>query len=131
MTDPADPIAPTPIDLTPLAEVPPPRRTDAAFARAVADDVKHKRSARAPFILPALAALTAATALVIVVRPHEVHVVAPVTTVTTVSPAHVEVAAADFDDDDEDLFALPELEGSSDEELARLDKALDAALNHK
>ena len=121
-------------DLALLADVPPPRRTEAAFARAVVDDVKHQRSRHTLFVLPALAAATAAAALVLVVQPHDVRV-APVhaadagtSKVAVVAPVHVDVAAADLDDDDEDLFALPELEGSSDEELARLDKALDAAL---
>src|SRR6185437_14493221 len=98
------------------------RRTDAAFARSVADGVRKRRS-RAPwFAVPAFAAAAAgAFALFAVVHtPH----------VDAAHDAGVIVAANDsiFEDDDTG-FALPSLDGSSDEELARLDRALDERLH--
>jgi hypothetical protein len=132
---------------------PPPRKTDAAFARSVADGVRAKRSARSPFTfaLPTAAAAAAAFAFVAVVHtPSSTHdglsdiidagnhATTTTTMATTTAPATatspVELALAlDLDDadDDDGGFALPSLEGSSDEELERLDKALDAALGQR
>jgi hypothetical protein len=110
------------IDLTPLADVPAPRRTDGAFARSVADRL-HKRRSRAPwFAVPAFAA-AAAGAFALFAVVHTSHVDAT-------HDAGVVVAVNDsiFDEDDSG-FALPSLDGSSDEELARLDRALDERLN--
>jgi len=120
---------------------PPPRKTDDAFARSVADGVRQRRSARSPFMfaLPTAAAAAAAFALVAVVHtpgttPHDVVVASDAGNVNgnvgndvVAPPTPVLAMNVDLDDDDDD-FALPSLEGSSDEELERLDKALDAAL---
>jgi hypothetical protein len=110
------------IDLTPLADVPAPRRTDGAFARSVADGL-HKRRSRAPwFAVPALAAAAAgAFALFAVVHTPHAGGVDAGTSVVAMNDAIL--------DDDDTGFALPSLDGSSDEELARLDHALDERLN--
>jgi hypothetical protein len=115
--------------LGPLAEVPPPRRTDAAFARGVMDGVKQRRSRRI-FVVPALAAAGAAFALVALVRP-----TGPARDVADAGTPQLakvtEIAEADLPFafvDDDGLFAIPAIDGSSDEELARLDRALDTAL---
>jgi hypothetical protein len=109
-----------------LADVPLPRRTDAAFARAVRDEVARHRERRS-FALPALAAAAAAVAF-IVMRP------APTLerpNPTRVAMARPEAVAIAFPFDDEDaLFALPSLEGSSDEELVNLDRILDRRIAH-
>ncbi|MBI1946839.1 MAG: hypothetical protein HYS27_14180 [Deltaproteobacteria bacterium] len=112
-----------PAALAPLAEPPPPpRRTDAAFARAVADGVKQRR---APFALwlgaPALA--LAAAGVAIVVAGPDGGRVAVDAGVTIARAAAVEVDWAEESD-----FAIPSLDGSTDEELARLDRALDEAI---
>lgn len=107
-----------------LAEVPTPRRTDAAFARAVQDGVR--RRSRALFALPALAAAAAAFTFV-VMRPDDAEVL---TKVADARPLRVErpVVISDSFDDEDALFALPSLDGSSDEELANLDRVLDRRL---
>lgn len=113
-------------ELAALADVPPPRRTDDAFARSVQDGVR-KRRARTWFALPALAAAAAAFAFV-VLRPgpapddHRVDIAVAV-------PASGDVVDLYDDDDDDALFALPMLDGSSDEELALLDQVLDRKLS--
>lgn len=114
-------------DLAVLADVPPPRRTDDAFARSVQDGVRARRS-RGWFALPALAA-TAAAFVFVVMRPgptdERVVAIAPIAV-----PAAVANAPMDLYEDDEDaLFALPMLDGSSDEELAQLDQVLDRKLS--
>lgn len=114
-----------------LAAPPPPRRTDVAFARAVAGGVEaRRRGGRAFLALPALATVAAAVALVVLPR-----VGAPSYVEAESRDAGVRAAAAPIaggGDAVVDLlandFAIPSLEGSSDEELARLDRALDAAL---
>lgn len=117
--------------LAALAAAPPPRRTDQAFARAVAAGVANDKKRRSLTLL-ALPGLVAASAvLAVVVLPGGG---APVTRATT--DAGVRVASAERLDvsPDEDFFfgnddfAIPALDGSSDEELARLDRALDEAL---
>lgn len=111
-------------ELAPLADVPPPRRSDDAFARGVRDGVR-KRRARTWFALPALAA-AAATFAFVVLRPgpsgDEPRV--------AIAPALDAPMVVDLYEDDEDaLFALPMLDGSSDEELAQLDQVLDRKLS--
>lgn len=118
-------------DLSPLADVPPPRRTDDAFARSVQDGVR-KRRARTWFALPALAAAAAAFAFV-VLRPGLVDdervAIAPIATGASTSANAASVAVDLYEDDDDALFALPTLDGSSDEELALLDQVLDRKLS--
>lgn len=104
-----------------LADVPPPRRSDAAFALAVQDGVSRRRN-RTLFALPALAAAAAAFAFV-VVRADDGRVPEE-TRIAAASP----VLLADPFDDEDALFALPSLDGSSDEELANLDRVLDRRL---
>lgn len=104
-------------DLSPLAHVPPPRRSDDAFARGVIDGVR-KRRARSTWL--ALPALAAATAFVFVIAR-------PEPAMESGATATAIVVADPFDDDDS-LFALPMLDGSSDEELALLDAVLDEKL---
>lgn len=111
-------------DLAPLADVPPPRRTDEAFARSVQDGVR-KRRARTWFALPALAAAAAAFAFV-VMRPGPVDDERVAIAPTATAPI---VAVDLYEDDDDALFALPSLDGSSDEELALLDQVLDRKLS--
>jgi hypothetical protein len=112
------------LDLTPLADVPAPRRTDAAFARSVADGLHKRRSRASWFAVPALAAAaTGAFALFALV--HTAHVDGADAGTSTATLASND--AAIFDDDD--AFALPSLDGSTDEELARLDHALDERLH--
>lgn len=108
---------PSDADLAPLADVPAPRRSDAAFARGVQDGVRRRR-ARALVALPGLAAACAAVAFV-VLRAGPAAVDEPSEVVAR--------AAVDLLEDDA-LFALPELEGSSDQELALLDQELDRRL---
>ncbi len=126
-----------PIETELAALAPPPRRTDAAFARAVAAGVARGKSAGrgSLFALPALAAAAAAFALVVTVGNPERSVVDAGVRVAVAHPvAHPVAAPAEQIDaswDDEDDFALPSLDGSSDEELARLDRALDEALKNK
>ncbi|MCC7073656.1 MAG: hypothetical protein IT383_20265 [Deltaproteobacteria bacterium] len=116
-----------PAALAPLAQPPPPpRRNDAAFARAVADDVKARH---APFSLwlgaPALALAAAGVAIVVAgpgggrATPDAGVALAP------------RVAAVDVDWAAEGDFAFPSLEGSTDEELARLDRVLEEALRQR
>lgn len=115
-------------ELSPLADVPPPRRSDDAFARGVIDGVRKRRAPSTWFALPALAAATAAFVFVIA-RPEpaiEPSPTAPVR-VAVAAPSAPIVVADPFDDDDS-LFALPMLDGSSDEELALLDAVLDEKL---
>ena len=106
-----------------LADVPPPRRTDAAFARAVQDGVRRRRS-RAFFALPALAAAAAAFTF-LVMRPDDAEVL---TKVADARPVERAVVISDPFDDEDALFAMPSLDGSSDEELANLDRVLDRRL---
>lgn len=119
-------------ELTPLADVPPPRRSDDAFARSVADGVQRRRQAwRALFALPAFAAATAGF-LFLVMRPtppEETPVVAVNIAPAAGTSVTVAVAIADPFEDEDALFALPMLDGSSDEELARLDRMLDQKLS--
>jgi hypothetical protein len=104
-------------ELAPLAEeIPAPRRTDAAFARAVADDVR-RRKARTWVFAPVLAAAVGGLALLVTQMP-------PAATMADAG------TAITFDDDDP-VFALPTLEGSTDEELEQLERALDKALERK
>lgn len=116
---------PEPTDELPrLVEAPPPpRRTDAAFARAVADDV-HRR--RRPLLLmlsaPALALAAAGVAITIA---------GPGSVTSDAGVSVPRVAAVDGEWDEESDFALPSLEGSTDEELLRLDRALDEALQRR
>lgn len=122
----------TPDELQRLAgSPPPPRRSDAAFARAVAEDVKRRRS---PLLLwmgaPALA-LAASGVAIVVAGPGpgelggDAGIAAP-------RPALTErVATADLEWGEDSDFALPSLEGSTDEELLRLDRALDEALKKR
>ncbi|HEY4219718.1 MAG TPA: hypothetical protein VGO62_00215 [Myxococcota bacterium] len=121
-------------DLELLARIPPPRRTDQAFARSVAAGVQ-KRRARTFFVMPALAAASAAFALVVAVHPGAVGVSDAGVSATATTPSTLLLASADlarndaiFDDEDSP-FAMPSLDGSSDEELARLDTRLDQALD--
>lgn len=119
-----------------LRGIPPPRRSDDAFARSVADDVKRARAPRL-LALPALAVGAAALAFV-VARPDttpEVLVDAgraavPVIAAGAGSGADVmgeePVVLADVDPG---LFSFPALEGSSQQELLGLEAALDAALD--
>lgn len=119
--------------LEPLMEVPPPRRTDAAFARSVADDVRQRRAPR-PLLFGGLALATAgAAAIFLVPRGPEVAVVVvdAGARVAVATPTVQPRASADFVWDDDGDFAIPSLDGSSDEELARLDRALDLALQKK
>ena len=137
------------------ASIPAPRRTDAAFARSVADGVRAKKS-RTVFMFPLAAATTAALAVFAVVHPaqwstttsHDAGTGVVATTVTPhEAPDHVATSAASTTsttataataagadamvamlDDEDSPFALPSLEGSSDEELAFLDRALDERL---
>ena len=116
-----------PAALTPLAQPPPPpRRTDAAFARAVADGVKARRS---PFALllgaPALA-LAAAGVAIVVAGPGGGGVTSDAGVAMAPRAATVDVEWAEEGD-----FAFPTLEGSTDEELARLDRVLDEALKQR
>ena len=108
-------------ELESLAHVPAPRRSDAAFVRAVADGVARRR-ARPLFALPALAAAVAAVTFM-VMRADGVEL-APPAAKPLASPLRPIVVADPFDDEDT-LFALPSLEGSSDEELVNLDRILD------
>lgn len=101
-----------------LADVPSPRRNDAAFARAVKDGVA-RRHARTFFAFPALAAAAAAFAF-LVMRPDDGH---PDVVAHAVDERPLMIADP-FDDEDA-LFALPSLDGSSDQELADLDRVLD------
>jgi hypothetical protein len=96
-------------DLEALAEpLPAPRRSDAAFARDVAGAMAARRRRR--WLVAPLAMAAAVTALVLFLPR---------------APADAEL----FDDDDDDgLFAIPALDGSTDEELALLERALDRAL---
>ncbi|OGQ18192.1 MAG: hypothetical protein A2138_15220 [Deltaproteobacteria bacterium RBG_16_71_12] len=115
-----------PAALAPLAAPPPPpRRSDAAFARAVADDVKRRR---APFALwlgaPALA-FTAAGVAIVVAGPDGGRAA------VDAGVAATRVAAVDLEWADESDFAMPSLDGSTDEELARLDRALDEAIKQR
>ncbi len=115
-------------DLAPLADVPPPRRTDDAFARSVQDGVR-KRRARTWFALPALAAAAAAFAFV-VMRPGPMPEEPVKVKVAVAVPHTPDAAPVDlYEDDDDALFALPMLDGSSDEELARLEQMLDRKLS--
>lgn len=117
--------------LAALAAAPPPRRTDQAFARAVSAGVANdkKRRSLTLLALPGLGAATAVLALVVLPGGAE-----PVTRAD--ADAGVRVASAErldasADEDfllENDDFAIPALDGSSDEELARLDRALDEAL---
>lgn len=115
----------SPDELSLLDKPPPPRRTDAAFARAVADDVKRRRT---PFALllgaPALA-LAAAGVAIVVAGPGsgEASLDAGVT-----APR---LAVAELEWGEESDFAIPSLDGSTDEELKRLDRALDEALKQR
>jgi hypothetical protein len=118
-----------------LGEPPPPRRSDAAFARAVAAGLRERRG-RLLFAVPALAMATAALALVLLPEGGNRLDIAPdAGLLAAAAPAEPPVDApaelADAEDDVAsigELFAIPSLEGSSDEELARLDRALDDAL---
>lgn len=110
-----------------LLAAPPPRRTDAAFARAVADDVKRRR---APFALwlgaPALA-LAAAGVAIVVVGPGT-GVVSVDAGVAASRIASIDLGRGDLEWGEDSEFAIPSLDGSTDEELMRLDLALDLAL---
>ena len=117
-----------PQELALLAELPPPpRRTDAAFARAVADDVKRRRT---PFALwlgaPALA--LAAAGVAIVVAGPGVGEVSVDAGVAAPRVASIDLERGDLEWGADSEFAIPSLEGSTDEELKRLDLALDEAL---
>jgi len=133
--------------------VPPsPRRSDEAFARAVRADVDAARVARAPWRLWLAAPMTAAAAfgLVSLGRGPEVEMPTPERLAVLVE-AEVDaederasivdvVAAVDAIDDDEALatlagsaasapaFAFADLDGSSEQDLAAVEAALDRAL---
>ena len=118
---------------------PPPRRTDAAFARAVADDVaaRNKRSMLWWLGAPALAVSVSVAAFVLWPQaPRPVSLKErnhDLVAIGAVAPAPVMLASADADpllgdDDDGDDFAIPSLGGSSVDELLRLEKSLDAAI---
>ena len=128
MTHPHDP----PDELQRLAGAPPPpRRTDAAFARSVADEVKRRRSPLL-FLMGAPALALAAAGVAVMVAgpgPGELRGDAGI---TAPRPALAErVATADLEWGEDSDFALPSLEGSTDEELLRLDRALDEALKKR
>jgi hypothetical protein len=144
------PTTPTPDDLVPPA----PRRSDDAFARAVRADVEAARAARSPWRLWLAAPLTAATAfgLVFMARGPEVAPVVPTADRLAVlieaevdaedAPAAIVdvVAAVDAIDEDDALvalagsaeaapaFAFADLDGSSEQDLAAVEAALDRAL---
>lgn len=114
------------------AEVPPPRRSDAAFARAVREAVLKRRHER-QLVVPVLTAACAALAIILVAPgPLGTGARLTATTATTGTTGTTEPREAEPDDpavivSDSD-FAIPALDGSSDEELARLERALDRAL---
>ena len=121
------------------ANVPPPRRTDAAFARSVADGVNAKKS-RTVFMFPLAAATAAALAVFALVHPattsstHDAGTTGVVVAVNDAARVHPTTTVTDTGapailDDEDSPFALPSLEGSSDEELAFLDRALDQRLH--
>jgi hypothetical protein len=123
---------------------PPPRRTNDAFARSVAADVAAARTAAAPWRALLAVSVAAAAAVAIVVGssggPAVTHggvavaPVAPVVPQATAVDADVDEVveevgarlafAADLDGD----FAFAELDGSSEQELAAIEAALDKAL---
>lgn len=140
--------------LAPLeGELPAPRRTDAAFARAVAEGVRTRRTTWR-LALPSLAAVAAGLALFVIPRGAAVDpspdagaaareaLVAAMSSSSSAGEnpeppagagAHNEQQAGEPPATLDELragadFTIPALEGSSDEELARLDRALDAAL---
>jgi anti-sigma factor RsiW len=109
------------------APPPPPRRTDAAFARAVADDVKRRRAPLALFLGAPALALAAAGIAIVIAGP----VTGELSTDAGVAAPRLAVSTAAWDEESESDFAIPSLEGSTDEELLRLDRALDEALAQK
>jgi hypothetical protein len=138
----------TTTDLVP----PPPRRSDEAFARAVRADVDAARAARAPWRLWMAAPLAAAAALGLVIIDRAPAVEAPTPEqLALLVEAEVDaederasivdvVAAVDAIDDEEVLgalagsagsapvFAFADLDGSSEQDLAAVEAALDRAL---
>jgi hypothetical protein len=138
-------------DLVPPA----PRRSDDAFARAVRADVAAARTARAPWRLWLAAPLTAAAAfgLVFIARSPEPTVAPTADRLAVLVEAEVDaedapaalvdvVAAVDAIDEDDALvalagsaetppaFAFADLDGSSEQDLAAVEAALDRALAH-
>lgn len=117
---------PAPDELLRLAEAPPaPRRTDAAFARAVAEGVKRRRAPSLLFVGAPALALAAAGIAIVVAGPGAGEVTADA------GIAAPRVAAVELEWSEDGDFALPSLEGSTDEELLRLDRALDEALKKR
>lgn len=108
------------------------RRTDDAFARAVADDVKKRKQAWSPLWLavPSLAGAAAVVVLVGTPKGVDAHAVyasfADHRGDVDVFDDDADVLA--FADDVEDDFAIPGLAGSSDGELENIEAALDRAL---
>lgn len=130
---------------------PPPRRSDEAFARAVRADVDAVRVARAPWRLWVAAPLTAAAALGLLVIGRAPAVEAPTPEQLAVlveaevdaedeRASIVDVVVAVDAIDDEALgalagsagsapaFAFADLDGSSEQDLAAVEAALDRAL---
>lgn len=134
-------------DLVALRAPPTGRRTDDAFARAVAADVKARRGrfSAAWFGVPALAG--AAAVVVVVASPGASPDVGRAVYASLAAGAENDadlavfdddvIALADEDDDDDGAgfgfggasdFAIPGLAGSSDGELEDIEAALDRAL---
>lgn len=134
---------------------PAPRRSDDAFARAVRADVEAARAARAPWRLWLAAPLTAAAAfgLVVIARGPEVSSLPSPDHLAALVEAEVDaedapaaivdvVSAVDAIDEDDALvalagsaeaapaFAFADLDGSSEQDLAAVEAALDRALAH-
>jgi hypothetical protein len=134
--------------------VPPPRRSDDAFARSVRSDVDAARAARAPWRVLALALPTTAMAAAAVlftvggggggdgVGPVDPGVMAALVEAEA-DAADDEFALDDVSDDDlvafadvEQLtdqggaFAFPDLDGSSEQDLSDVEAALDDAIRN-
>ncbi len=144
----------TPRMTTTNALVPPaPRRSDDAFARAVRADIEAARAARSPWRLWLAAPLTAAAALglVFISRGPEVPSRLSADRLAALDEAEVDaedapatlidvVSAVDAIDEDDALvalagsaeaapaFAFADLDGSSEQDLAAVEAALDRAL---
>lgn len=151
-TTPTTPTTPSTTDLVPPA----PRRSDDAFARAVRADVDAARASRSPWRVWMAAPLTAAAAfgLVFIARGPEPTVAPPsADRLAMLVEAEVDaedaaaaivdvVAAVDAIDEDDALvalagsaetppaFAFADLDGSSEQDLAAVEAALDRALAH-
>ena len=145
-----DPVSPRDDDDLPALRAPPTgRRTDDAFARAVAADVNARRGRfKAVWLgVPALAG--AAAVVVAVASPGADRDVGRAVYASLAASADNDedadlaafdddvIALADVDDDDDDAgfgfggasdFAIPGLAGSSDGELEDIEAALDRAL---